>query len=292
MKQLSPAELITPAKRQSLEFTSRMDRQHLKALGILIAAVIGLHLFCLNALAADPASAPQPAPSPASRPAKEMADVPAMRLDKTGQPSETFLAAHERFLKLKTKGPIDLLFIGDSITAGWPAVGKDIWRKYYSAYNPANFGFGGDRTQNVLWRIENGELDGISPKVVVLLIGVNNGGDPGVVAGVKKVVAEIHAKLPQAKLLLLGIFPRFHDPVNPPWAARARAFTAQVNKELATLDDGKQTRFLDIGDKFLDERGFIRKEVMPDGLHPSAAGYQIWADAMQPLLAEMLKEGK
>lgn len=213
-----------------------------------------------------------------------------MRLDKNRQPSQVFLAAHEAFLKRGKEGPIGLLFIGDSITAGWPAVAKELWRKYYEAYHPANFGFGGDRTQSVLWRIENGELDGISPSVVVLLIGVNNGSDPAVVGGVKKVVAEIHTKLPQSKLLLLGIFPRGGDPANPAWIGRSRAFTAQVNKELATLDDGKKTRFLDIGGKFMDSQGLINKEIMPDGLHPALPGYQIWADAMQPLLQEMLNE--
>jgi beta-glucosidase len=192
-------------------------------------------------------------------------------------------------LKRGKSGPIGVLFIGDSITAGWLSAGKDVWKKYYGAYDPANFGVGGDRTQGVLWRIGHGELDGISPKVVVLLIGVNNGGDPAVVRGVKKVVEVIRAKLPGSKILLLGLFPRGNDPANPPWMARSRTFTAQVNKELATLDDGKNIRFLDIGGKFMDAQGFISKEIMPDGLHPGAAGYQIWADAMQPLLDEMMR---
>jgi lysophospholipase L1-like esterase len=221
----------------------------------------------------------------------ERPDVATMRLDKTGQPSAVFLAAHESFLKRGSQGPIGVLFIGDSITAGWTSVGKQVWAKYYQAYDPANFAIGGDRTQYVLWRIENGELDGISPKVIVLLIGVNNGGNPAVTDGIKKVVTEIHARLPASKVLLLGIFPRGADPENPAWNKRSRVFTAEVNKQLATLDDGKKTRFLDIGEKFLDARGFISPEIMPDGLHPALPGYQIWAEAMQPLLQEMLNEG-
>ncbi|MEZ0299653.1 MAG: GDSL-type esterase/lipase family protein [Candidatus Methylacidiphilales bacterium] len=184
-----------------------------------------------------------------------------------------------------------MLFIGDSITAGWTA-SKDVWQKYYGAYHPANFGIGGDRTQNVLWRIENGELDGISPKVVVLLIGVNNGGGPEAARGARKVVEAIRAKLPQSRILLLGIFPHGHSPTDPPWNATARASIIETNKDLAALDDGKHIRFLDFGPKFLDANGAISKDILPDGLHPGPAGYQIWADAMQPLLEEMLKDPK
>lgn len=268
----------------------------------LKAMVFFLALLCLPFLsrtfvAAEPSPSVQPAPpAPATLPAPDKGppDVAKLRMvDESGEPTKQFLERyHEPFLKRGKEGPIGVLFIGDSITAGWLSAGKEVWNKYYGEYSPANFGVGGDRTQGVLWRIEHGELDGISPKVVVLLIGVNNGGDPAVVRGVKKVVEEIRAKLPNSKILLLGIFPRGNDPANPPWNARARTFTAGVNKELATLDDGKNIRFLDIGDKFLDAQGFISKEIMPDGLHLGPAGYQIWADSMQPLLNEMLNGAK
>lgn len=215
-------------------------------------------------------------------------DVPAVKLDKSGQPSDVFLSQHERFLKRGKAGPIDLLFIGDSITAGWESVGKQVWAEYYAGLNAASFGVGGDRTQNVLWRIEHGELEGISPKVVVLLIGVNNGGKPDAFPGVRKIIDEIRSRLPASRILLLGVFPHGNEPTSPPWIPRARASIVELNKLLGSLDDGEYVRFLDIGGRFLDESGAISKEIMPDGLHPGAKGYQIWAEAMQPLLKEML----
>ena len=253
----------------------------------LFLAVIALQWMSLTGLAADPTPVPTVTP-PAGSAKGERADVPAMRFDKDGQPQQYFLDAHEWFLHRGKKSPIGVLFMGDSITAGWPKA-KDVWQKYYGAYNPANFAVGGNRTQHVLWQIENGELDGLYPYLVVLLIGVNNGSDPNVVLGVRKVVEEIHAKLPDTKVLLLGIFPYGNDPT-PRGIVAARQRIVKTNMELASLDDGKQTRFLDIGPKFLDASGAISKEIMPDGLHPGVAGYQIWADAMQPLLDEMLKD--
>lgn len=262
------------------------NTRYLSVVGSLFFAALGLPLCSLSVNAETPIPSPAPA-APASD--KGPADVAAVPLGKDGQSSAAFLQRHQMHLDRIKKGSIGLLFIGDSITAGWMSAGKEVWKKYYEGYNAANFGIGGDRTQGVLWRIENGELDGISPSVVVLLIGVNNGTDPGIPRGVRKVVESIHVKLPETKVLLLGIFPHGTDLANPPWIAKKRAFLAQVNKEIAALDDGEKTRFLDIGNKFLDENGGISKEIMPDGLHPGAAGYQIWADAMQPLLAEMMQ---
>ena len=159
--------------------------------------------------------------------------------------------------------------------------------KSYVDMKPANFGIGGDRTQHVLWRIDNGELDGISPKVLVLMIGTNNVGDNSAQEIAKadmKIVDQIHQKLPQTKVLLLAIFPRDADATSP-----RRQKIEQINKELAKLEDGKLTRFLNINDKFLTSDGVLSKEIMPDLLHPNEKGYQIWADAMQPLLDEMMK---
>lgn len=214
-----------------------------------------------------------------------------MRRDKSGQPSAVFLAQHAHFLDRGKAGPVDLLFIGDSITMGWAGAGKAIWQERYEPINAANFGIGGDRTQNVLWRIANGELDGLSPKVVVLLIGVNNGGKPTVFPGIKKIVEEIRGKSPASKILLLGVFPHGNDPLSPPWIANARSSILELNRLTAGLDDGRNVRFLDIGGKFFDSAGAISKEIMPDGLHLGAKGYQIWAEAMQPLLDEMLGIG-
>jgi len=253
--------------------------------GLFLAAA---PLSVTGLFAADPAPAGTPAIAPTQ---KEAPDVPAIRRDKQGEPMAAFFEQHEKFLQRGQEGPIGVLFIGDSITAGW-IMARDVWTKYYGNLQPANFGIGGDRTQNVLWRIENGELGGISPKVVVLLIGVNNGRDPRVTDGIRKVVAAIQAKLPETKVLLLGIFPYGASPTDPPWIAAARQHIARVNEELAGLDDGKRVRFLDIGSKFLDDSGHIRAEIMPDGLHPAVPGYQIWAEAMQPLLEEMLAADK
>ena len=222
----------------------------------------------------------------------EPADVAAPKLGRDGQLDSHFKKMHEEFLQRRTEGPIDLLFLGDSITEGWSGRGKAVWESNYANLNAANFGIGGDRTQHVLWRIDNGELDGISPKVLVLLIGTNNIGYPAedILAADTKIVAEIHEKLPQTKVLIIGIFPRGADPSDPN-VAEMRAKIITVNKGLAALDDGNKTRFLDLGDKFLTPDGKITREYMYDAvaLHPNEAGYQLWADAMKPLLAEMLK---
>lgn len=217
---------------------------------------------------------------------KEFADVASPKYGNDGQINSGFLSQHESFLKRGKEGPIGVLFLGDSITAGWRNA-KPIWDKYFGAYNPANFGISGDRTQHVLWRMDNGELDGINPKVVVLMIGTNNIGNPSeeIVRGDTKIVSEIHRRLPNTKLLLLGIFPRAADGTNT-----VRAKIKGINAELAKLDDGKKTRYLDIGDKFLDANGNLPADIMPDALHPNVKGYQIWADAIQPLLDEMMKD--
>ena len=209
-----------------------------------------------------------------------------------GQIQPRFQMMHESFLKRGKEGPIGVLFLGDSITEGWNKQGQTstTYEEHYGMYQPANFGIGGDQTQHVLWRIENGELDGIHPKVVVLMIGTNNSRDTAenILKGDKKIIEEIHRKLPNSKLLILGIFPRGADPKDPNVAA-LRAKLNAVNVELAKLDDGKRTRYLDLGPKFLEPDGTLSKEIMPDALHPNEKGYKIWADNMQSLLDEMMK---
>ena len=193
---------------------------------------------------------------------------------------------HETFLKRAKEGNCDLLFLGDSITEGWG--NNAAWQKHYAPQKAVNLGIGGDTTQNVLWRLENGEVEGLAPKAVVVMIGTNNFGLHGdtpkdVVRGVVAVVGSVRKKLPKAKVLLLGIFPRDANP-----KAEIRNSLKKVNAEIAGLDDRKSVRFLDIGARFLAADGSLPKETMPDALHLSEKGYEIWAEAMNPLLKELM----
>ncbi len=196
-----------------------------------------------------------------------------------------WMEMHNNFLAQAKKGNIDLLFLGDSITQGWN--GNAVWKRFYGPRHAANFGIGGDRTQHVLWRIKNGELDGISPKVIVLMIGTNNLGDdtPDEIAqGIKAIVAELRGRLPRTQILLLGVFPRGQKPC--PERDRIEA----INQKIAPLADGQHVRYLDIAKAFLSPDGTISAAVMPDFLHLSVPGYRIWADAMEPTLWSMLDE--
>ena len=220
-----------------------------------------------------------------------------------------WIQRHEAFVKLAQQGGIDVLFLGDSITDFWRdetltapvdgkpvnwVRGKAVWDREFAPLHAANLGISADRTQHVLWRIEHGELDGIHPKVVVLMIGTNNTGlerdgktprntTAEAIAGVKAVVADIRSRLPESKLLLLAIFPR--DTKDSP----VRAQVQEVNRAIAPLDDGVWIHYLDIGPKFLEPDGTLSRDVMPDLLHPNARGYQIWADAIREPLAQLLK---
>lgn len=205
-----------------------------------------------------------------------------------------FFERHAKHLKRARNGPVGVLFLGDSITEGWEKK-SDIWESAWGSYQPANFGIGGDRTQHVIWRIEQGALDRVSPKVVVLMLGTNNTGSDSaadIAAADRKIVRMIQEALPETKILLLAIFPRGprigSDGKPEAWETRMEKIKA-VNAQLAELDNGRSIRFLDFGDKFKDPDGSIPKSVMPDQLHLSPTGYQIWADSMGPLLAEMME---
>ncbi len=203
-------------------------------------------------------------------------------------------AQHQANLAAAKKGGVDILFLGDSITAGWDwgNGGHRLWATDFAPRHAANFGIGYDRIQNVLWRIENGELDGIEPKVIVLLIGCNNCGNedngqprnttPQIIEGVSNLVRQIQFRLPRAQMILFGIFPRGEkaDPV--------REQVKAVNAGLAALASDK-LKFLDIGEKFLAPDGTLPRSLFPDLLHPNAQGYQIWADALNPALEASLK---
>jgi lysophospholipase L1-like esterase len=193
---------------------------------------------------------------------------------------------HEAFLERAKKGKVEVLFLGDSITQGWESKeGLSDWKSISSLYKTANFGIGSDRTQHVLWRITEGkELEGIKPEVIVLMIGTNNMGDNSaeeIADGVTAIVKELNKQLPKARVLLFGIFPRSAKATDP-----VRDKIKECNKRIAKLDDGKlvrdgmQVRYLDIGEKFLDKDGNLPKEIMPDYLHLSKKGYQIWKEAV------------
>jgi lysophospholipase L1-like esterase len=195
---------------------------------------------------------------------------------------------HAKHLEMITGGGGDLLFIGDSITEGWSGAGKAVWAKEYAPGKALNLGIGGDTTQNVLWRLANGAVAGLKPRVVVLMIGTNNfglhGDQPGdVVRGITAVVASLREKLPGAHVLLLGIFPRDANP-----KAGIRAKIAEVNNAIAKLDDGKAVHVLDIGPVFTEADGSLGKEVMPDFLHLSPIGYERWAAALRKPLTELM----
>jgi len=219
----------------------------------------------------------------------QKADVAAEKYGPDGKVNPKFIESHDRFVKQAREGKAQLVFLGDSITAGWGGH-KAIWDKAFGAYTPVNFGIGGDRTQHVLWRITHGELEVIKPKAIVLMIGTNNvgGNTPEEIAkGVTVIVKTIQEKQPRAKILLLAVFPRGDKPDGKLGASNEKLIA--VNEIIGKLDDGKNVHFLDIGPKFPLVDGALTKEVMPDFLHLSPAGYQIWADAIGPKLAELMQ---
>ena len=185
------------------------------------------------------------------------------------------------------QGDVDLIFIGDSITHGWEGGGQDVWQQFYGGRNAVNLGIGGDQTCHVLWRLDHGNIDGIAPKLAVVMIGTNNAGSgqsaKQIVAGVKATLDKLRTKLPQTKILLLAIFPRGADNSD-----HLRQINAKANEMIAKLADCKKVCYLDIGPKFLCGDGKLSKEIMPDLLHPNAKGYQIWAEAIEPMVAKAL----
>ena len=199
---------------------------------------------------------------------------------------------HEGFLQEARQGGIECLLMGDSITDWWRRAGLEVYEANFGPLDCANFGIAGDRTQGVLWRMEHGELEGYSPKLMMLMIGTNNltsrTGSPNTPAqiamGVAVLVTKFRTTFPDAKVLLLGVFPRGAEP-----GSQYREPIRRINELIADLDDGRYVRFMDIGDRFLERDGSISTDIMADGLHPTARGYEIWADAVMPTFREMMK---
>ena len=215
------------------------------------------------------------------------ADEPRMRPDRNSH------RAHQQLLAKARSGGIDLYFLGDSITRRWGATDyPDFlahWQKTFHGWNAGNFGWGGDRTENILWRLENGELDGVNPKVIVILAGTNNvGREPGdegrvadITRGVKAIVDTCRKKAPAAAIILTAIFPRNDNPAVMPTISR-------INTNLARMADGKAVRFLDVNANLADASGTLLEGMMVDGLHPSLKGYETWAQGLKPVLTELL----
>lgn len=197
----------------------------------------------------------------------------------------TWNKMHAEDVAIAEKGDIDLLFVGDSITEGWDSA---LWQKNFAPYKAANFGIGGDHTGNLLWRLQHGAIGQLNPKVVVLMIGVNNFGhlhEPPeqVFQGVQAVVTQIQLAFPRAKILLNGVFP-FGEAANSP----KRQWTKKLNASIATLGDNKKIFFKDYGSLMLQKDGSMSPEIMADFLHPTPKGYQVWAEALMPTLHEWL----
>jgi lysophospholipase L1-like esterase len=215
------------------------------------------------------------------------AEQPRMRADRNSH------LAHQQLLAKAKSGGIDVYFVGDSITRRWGALDyPDFlahWRKTFHGWNAGNFGWGGDRTENILWRLENGEMDGVDPKVVVILAGTNNvGQEPGdeakvadVTRGVSAIVDACRRKAPAATVVLTAIFPRNDNPAVMPTIAR-------INANLARVAEERSIRFLDVNPRLADAGGVLFEGMMVDGLHPSLRGYEVWAEGLRRILTEVL----
>jgi beta-glucosidase len=209
-------------------------------------------------------------------------------IDPQPRKDEWWQKRHAAFNENVKKTPdTQLIFIGDSITQGWEGAGKEAWAKHYAPRKAVNLGIGGDRTQHVLWRLDNGNLEGIKPKVAVVMIGTNNSGSDSaahIADGITAIVKKLRTKLPETKVLLLGVFPRGEK------TNAQREKLIEVNQTVAKLDDGKSVYYLDIGQNLMNPDGTIFKEVMPDFLHLSPKGYEIWAASIEVKLKELLGE--
>lgn len=200
---------------------------------------------------------------------------------------ETWPERHEAVKMEAAKGEAELIFVGDSITHYWQMRGEAIWNDEYARYKAINMGFSGDSVQHVLWRLQHDALEGLSPKVAVLMIGTNNSRDyePEQVAeGIEVLCELLHKELPETKVLLLGIFPR--DTAN----GERHLKNMEVNRTISTLGQHDWVEYLDIGSAFVDAQGNTKRALFPDLLHPNTEGYQAWADAMQPTLSRIMND--
>lgn len=239
--------------------------------------------FCVSvffALSVSYAVAAVPEVPVGSLPAKRTTDFPWMSVAMWDRmhAEDVLVAEHDN---------VDVLFIGDSITAGWDPA---LWQQHFAPLKSANFGIGGDHTGNVLWRLQHGAIGNIKPKLIILLLGVNNFGHLNetpiqVAEGVARVVQQLRLAWPASKILLNGVFP-FEESADSP----RRQEVKELNRRLAAVADGRRIIFKDYGGLFLQQDGSISAEVMGDHLHPTKKGYEIWAKAMLPDMQALLQE--
>lgn len=196
-----------------------------------------------------------------------------------------WMERHESINAKARMGKIDLIYIGDSIVQRFEGVGKPVWDHYYAPRKALNLGISGDRTQHVIWRLDHGNVDGISPKLAIVMIGQNNGGHntgPEIAEGVTEVIQRIRTKLPQTKILLLAIFQRREKPTPE------RAVLAEANHIISQLADSTWIYYLDIDSVFVRPDGTIPSSLMPDFEHPSELGFRRWAEAIETKVAELM----
>ena len=212
------------------------------------------------------------------------------------KPLDRDIPRHKQFLKVVEKGEGDVIFIGDSITQGWEGkAAKKIWDDTFGPHKPVNLGIGGDQTGHVLWRLTTGkEIEPLKPKLAVIMIGTNNTGRHSaeqIAGGIKAIVDELQKQKPDMKILLLGVFPRAGGVEKGADAPKEKLNPKikQINDIISKYADGKKVFYKDIGDKFLTNDGTLERKVMPDLLHLSPAGYQIWADAIKDDIAKLVK---
>jgi (4-O-methyl)-D-glucuronate---lignin esterase len=232
-------------------------------------------------------------PSPAPAMQRPAADQPIERIDENSR------IAHAQLLEKASQGRVDLYFEGDSITRRWGATDYpeflEHWRQSFFGWNAGNFAWGGDTTGNILWRLENGELDGVDPKVIVLLAGTNNvgsrmppGGEGGddakaadIASGIRAILDRMQEKAPGATIILMGIFPR-NDNI------AVMSTIRKINAIISGFADGNRIRYLDISDRLADTDGRLFEGMSPEGLHLTRQGYVEWAEALEPLLLDLL----
>lgn len=243
------------------------------------SAIAAAALLAAGSVLADGTNSPVPQVPPDTR-----AIVPVLGT-RSGKPTK----GHIKTTEQAKAGGFDVLFLGDSITANWGGPGKDVWDKVIAPLKAANFGFPGNKTEDVLWGLDNGQLEGaLDPKVVVLMIGTNNtrlrkDSPEAIAAGVGAIVDRVYRRFPRAKILLFGIFPHGATP-----ADEVRKNNDAANAILATFNGYHNVRYLDIGPALLEKDGTLSKDVMPDLLHPGLKGYEIWAQTLVPELKTLL----